>query len=147
MCDQGGIFLYFLLHIRAVIEQVSYDWSKGAENHNPSQQPRNYILLHPTQVILGIRISYGCASGLLCIMNTFTSDNYNSHFYTQLCSNEMQIADSHHAILLRVLKWTNLLTWFFLLTGLWSKSKSASCRQWKEINMNYDVLVLQRCCV
>ncbi|BBN12217.1 mRNA export factor [Marchantia polymorpha subsp. ruderalis] len=27
---------------------VSYDWSKGAENHNPSQA-RNYILLHPTQ--------------------------------------------------------------------------------------------------
>jgi mRNA export factor len=27
---------------------VSYDWSKGAENHNPSQA-RNHILLHPTQ--------------------------------------------------------------------------------------------------
>ncbi|KAH7427006.1 hypothetical protein KP509_10G026000 [Ceratopteris richardii] len=27
---------------------VSYDWSKGAENHNPSTA-KNYILLHPTQ--------------------------------------------------------------------------------------------------
>ena len=29
--------------------QVSYDWSKGAENHNPATA-KNYILLHPTQV-------------------------------------------------------------------------------------------------
>lgn len=27
---------------------VSYDWSKGAENHNPAAA-KNYILLHPTQ--------------------------------------------------------------------------------------------------
>jgi hypothetical protein len=29
--------------------QVSYDWSKGAENHTPAQA-QNFILLHPTQV-------------------------------------------------------------------------------------------------
>jgi hypothetical protein len=29
--------------------QVSYDWSKGAENHMPAQAQK-FILLHPTQV-------------------------------------------------------------------------------------------------
>jgi mRNA export factor len=29
---------------------VSYDWSKGAENHTPAQA-QNFILLHPTQVL------------------------------------------------------------------------------------------------
>lgn len=29
--------------------QVSYDWSKGAENHNPAVN-KNYVLLHPVQV-------------------------------------------------------------------------------------------------
>lgn len=33
----GSIFAY----------SVSYDWSKGSEYYNPSQQ-KNYILLHPT---------------------------------------------------------------------------------------------------
>lgn len=27
----------------------SYDWSKGAENHNPGTA-KNHILMHPTQV-------------------------------------------------------------------------------------------------
>jgi hypothetical protein len=48
----GGVLLYLFLHVKAGIQQVSYDWSKGAENHNPSGA-RNYILLHPTQVIYG----------------------------------------------------------------------------------------------
>jgi hypothetical protein len=30
--------------------QVSYDWSKGAENHTPAQA-QNFILLHPTQAL------------------------------------------------------------------------------------------------
>ncbi|CAK9216548.1 unnamed protein product [Sphagnum troendelagicum] len=36
--NDGSIFAY----------AVSYDWSKGAENHNPAQSS-NYIFLHPTQ--------------------------------------------------------------------------------------------------
>lgn len=48
----GAIILYLFLPVRAGDLQVSYDWSKGAENHNPSVA-RNYILLHPTQVIYG----------------------------------------------------------------------------------------------
>jgi hypothetical protein len=47
----GGIVLYPILRIKFGTQQVSYDWSKGAENHNPAQA-RNYILLHPTQVII-----------------------------------------------------------------------------------------------
>jgi len=35
--SEGNIYAY----------AVSYDWSKGAENHNPSN--KNYILLHPVQ--------------------------------------------------------------------------------------------------
>lgn len=51
MCWDRGIVLYPILRIKFGTQQVSYDWSKGAENHNPAQA-RNYILLHPTQVII-----------------------------------------------------------------------------------------------
>lgn len=58
--------------LNMALEQVSYDWSKGAENHNPAQA-RNYILLHPTQVII-------CESSR-CAANVCWVTNYSHHFH------------------------------------------------------------------
>jgi hypothetical protein len=45
--------------------QVCYDWSKGAENHNPATA-KTYIYLHTTQVILIVL-------GSMAILNIRTS--------------------------------------------------------------------------
>eukprot|EP00850_Spirogloea_muscicola_P016503 SM000134S26946 [mRNA] locus=s134:206021:209437:+ [translate_table: standard] len=46
---------------------VSYDWSKGAENHNPAAA-KNYILLHPTQasILLQTPHLFPAVAGLGC---------------------------------------------------------------------------------